>query len=163
MSNKSQVPNLEALRKLVELLNGVHAANPKSFDLGSWVGTDGDDSKLNDILKQYAADTDFDPRPTLTECGTTACACGYAALDPWFRAQGFGINSDRQLVYRHPERLTQLGWDAVYTFFNLSRSVANYLFSSECYRDDWNTADAVADRIQDLIDDYTPQEPENDD
>ncbi len=39
-----------------------------------------------------------------TECGTTACACGYAALHPWFQREGLRL----YLSYKHDGVNTKL-------------------------------------------------------
>jgi hypothetical protein len=63
--------NKERLERLIGVLEGVKAAN-KAFDIGSWI---------QETVGLSGAEA----------CGTTCCACGYAALDPAFQAEGLHL------------------------------------------------------------------------
>lgn len=66
------------------------------------------------------------------ECGTSACAVGLAASDPWFNKRGFKImNGGPGFI---PERGCYLGgWNAVIRFFDLTEEDAFYLFAKPFY------------------------------
>lgn len=81
------------------------------------------------------------------ECGTAACACGSAALDPWFQSQGFGLKTfgDRNGVrFGGASDFT-----AVAQFFEIARFEAQFLFDPTRY--DVGSPQAVADRICQFI------------
>lgn len=61
------------------------------------------------------------------ECGTAACAIGYATLDPWFKKRGFGCDNIEP-IYRESE-----GWSAVHEFFRLNEDQSDWLFALENY------------------------------
>lgn len=70
------------------------------------------------------------------ECGTVACACGWAARIPEFAALGFRLH-DREIVDgvfdAWPAFGDKEGWDAVEAFFDLIWEEAHYLFASHMY------------------------------
>lgn len=106
-------------------------------------------------------------------CGTTACACGYAALDPHFMKQGFrlrlegrggdlsppiqGIMGFNKLKASEERDILitykgETGKDAADLFFGLERGQFDELFMVEGYGDgSWNTkvtAKMVAKKIR---------------
>ena len=79
--------NSEALLRVADLLERskpVHvqsgpAATDVAFDMSSWGDVNIDDD-------------DFGPETTIKDvCGTSACAAGHAALDPWFQERGLRL------------------------------------------------------------------------
>ena len=113
-------------------------------------------------------------------CGTSACACGYAALDPSFQAEGFRLVSSVQLgdlgfdltnattmtdapsfnsfAKMHPlHRFTvaygdETGLEATRTFFDIGDLAFDVLFTYEKYEDEEETtAIQVAARIREFV------------
>ena len=64
-------------------------------------------------------------------CGTTACACGWAGSDPWFRRRGFRTvkTSDSYSIFYNE----QYGFGAVKEFFGLESDKMFYLFVRSYY------------------------------
>lgn len=108
--------NAERLTTLAEFLRDKVPAD--RLDMSDWV-TDGPDGG------SFAAD----------DCGTAACACGWATRIPEFAAAGFRLNTYRTAVVYQPTpdgpRTTH--WEAVFDFFGLSGRQATYLFSGRAY------------------------------
>lgn len=141
-------PNVARLERLCEILGAVH---PNHFNLKTWAGP--------------------------TSCGTTACAVGFAALDPGFQAEGLSLEVLKSRFLFGPVRYVtvtafddvrggwlrkSLGgvpryrgyshWKAVQMFFGLTVKQAFYLFSPERYdADELRAPDAVIGRIQKLL------------
>ncbi|MCY1464232.1 hypothetical protein D9M71_822310 [compost metagenome] len=59
-------------------------------------------------------------------CGTTACAVGWACLDPWFNDQGLMLNRDT--IFEDPQFGELRQWEAVCAFFGISQGQAEHLF-----------------------------------
>lgn len=78
------------------------------------------------------------------ECGTKACAIGWAARDAWFQDQ------ELHLTASDPIFKNLFGWDAVENFFQISKNQAVYLFSINSYKEDQSLS-AVISRIKDFI------------
>ncbi len=100
-----------------------------------------DGSKHFDI-KEWAINYD-------NTCQTTACAIGWAAMDPWFNARGLRLGVHRMPVIidltppNYGEyRETYRRWFAVMKFFNISNETAYNLFARE------GTIDEVIQRIK---------------
>ena len=126
--------NIERLTKLAELLYWV-AAEHKPFDLTVWI---------ND---QDPYSETFDPQRKAGECGTAACAVGYAACDPWFNAQGLSLVDGEPAI-----RDVEEGWDSVEIFFDLGEGDARHLFCSSRYCAGPETGPSqVATRIREFI------------
>lgn len=113
--------NDEALRQLRRVLL-VAATTPKpavGFDMGSWFVGGGPDHKaeLKDLIEM--------------RCGSTACALGHAALDPWFKDRGLHIElrtPDRVRPYFEPVHANRHGMMAACHFFDLDFRDAEFLF-----------------------------------
>lgn len=156
--------NVEALRRLAELLENVQRhqdlSQKRVFDLSCWLN---DDSYLTTQVDETEAVLKAPPEARVetlfSSCGTTACAAGFAGLDPWFISQGFSIDKHTQPLYVDPEGNKFHGWDAIYEFFELDYGQAQHLFSEYTYRDaDWDDPmpepvepHEVVDRIRTLI------------
>lgn len=80
-------------------------------------------------------------------CGTSACAVGWACVNPVFTEQG--------LKRRHtgaPEFMGLSSWDAVEAFFELKMHQSSYLFDiCEYPKEAGTTPDEVADRIESFL------------
>ncbi len=68
--------------------------------------------------------------PRIEECGTAACACGWATTIPAFRAVGLKLDTQLGMGIIFGELLD---WEAVTTFFGLTHHEAEHLFSAERY------------------------------
>lgn len=64
------------------------------------------------------------------DCGTLACAVGWACAHPEFQKQGLGWDGGSP-TYRHRDGLRGFGWDAVESFFGIRYGLAKFLFSVE--------------------------------
>lgn len=58
------------------------------------------------------------------------CAVGWAATDPWFRAQGLRLGHIDDLARCRPEFEQRSDWAAVASFFALSTAEAQRLFAA---------------------------------
>lgn len=76
------------------------------------------------------------------DCGTTACAVGWACKDRWFNRQGL-----RMVDYR-PMYRDAFSWKAVTDFFELSEGTAVRWFAPQSY-DRGVPPSVVAARIRD--------------
>ena len=63
------------------------------------------------------------------DCGTLACAVGWACAHPEFQKQGLGW--DGSPVYRPKGGRRRFGWDAAESFFGIHYGLAKFLFSVE--------------------------------
>jgi len=95
----------EAKRKLTKLANFLETkVKPKWFDLNSW------------------AERGFQQK----ECGTTACAVGWATVA--FKGEGLTLGIYDNIMYEGSE-----GFEAAAKFFDVDESSASYLFDPEEY------------------------------
>jgi hypothetical protein len=119
--------NKERLQTLATFLKKVPS---NKFDLGHW--------------RVHVDNEDGPPVTDLNECGTTACAIGWACSIPEFIEAG--------LVYKEwgPTFDGHVSWGAPIEFFGISRKVANLLFSAHAYSAN-ASARTVADRIETVI------------
>lgn len=146
--------NISRLERLCTILDDVDA---KHFDLTNWAS----------------------PR-----CGTTACAVGWAALDPGFREEGFHLVAIKtrvwssEQIFFEPSQLSDVkagllwdsfggapcfedkkNWDAVRAFFGVTQPQARWLFLPSSYSEvEARNPRAVARRIRTLLD-ATPVAP----
>lgn len=88
--------NRERLERLVDILKTVP---PEKFDMSMWYSSN------------------------ISECGTVACAGGYACLDPAFQKLGLHFGYNKIPCYKGQE-----GIGALRAFFDLPSSVAMRLF-----------------------------------
>lgn len=63
------------------------------------------------------------------DCGTLACAVGWACAHPEFQKQG--LKWDGTPIYRRRDGLRRFGWEAVESFFGIHYGLARFLFSVE--------------------------------
>lgn len=85
------------------------------------------------MAKGKTAPSKFDLR-VWGECGTTACAVGFAACDPVLRGQGLSLvpNPHGHLPFA-PSFNGSFGWAAVNDFFGLQLAESEHLFSPGAY------------------------------
>lgn len=87
-------------------------------------------------------------------CGTTACACGFAALDPWFIEQGLSLEVYESFfrTKAHPVYEGLHHWAAIEKFFGLDVSDGQHLFSISEYAElDSAPPKRVAARIRAFV------------
>lgn len=77
----------------------------------------------------------------LADCGTTACAVGWACLDPKMQSEGLsytlqsGYFDDIVII---PTFDGETGWDAVESFFGLTCSLCEQLFLEDSYSETYD-------------------------
>jgi hypothetical protein len=104
----------ERLEQMVVMLRGLP---PEKFDIAEW--------------------------HTPSECGTTACAVGWACVAPVFVKQGLYLHDQA------PAFQTLTGWAAVHQFFELGSHDSHFLFDADWYDRRYSTpAVEVADRVE---------------
>ena len=81
-------------------------------------------------------------------CDTTACAGGWAGMDPWFRRRGFKTKKHRNVYSVECQGLYSV--DACKVFFGLTRNQAHHLFMPHQYGRD-KSKRAVTRRLKALI------------
>lgn len=109
--------------RLLKVAALIEVINPESFDMDSWSG------KKN-------------------ECGTTFCACGYAAHVGLIK--GFNLEYDLTLYGKFDPTLKYKGyenWGAVEKVFGLSEDEAVFLFMGR----ESDTPSSVAERIRRFV------------
>lgn len=136
--------NYKRMSMMIPLLQQVHQEG-RGFDIGGWV------------MKLIGSTPD--PR----NCGTAACAIGWAAQDPWFIAEGLTLRLHWSELILEPAFENRRAFDAVALFFDIRLSTAERLFSIEGY----NTAPSALGVQEKLIEflfsageDETYKEPE---
>lgn len=129
-------PNVPRLLHLITVLQNVEATGA-NFNMGTWLYQN--------------------------ECGTTACAFGWAALDPVFRAQG--LTTKRREINWTP--ITMLvptfdgatGYTAAARFFEIPYNDAYTVFRPREFMDNTDPQDVI-DRINRLLAKYNCKAPE---
>lgn len=119
--------NVERLTKLAELMDRIKPTSKKKFDLQYW--------------------------KKKTDCGTSACAVGWACSDPWFKEQGLKLKTD---VWSRKE--TETAWDVYYDdwrhfaavarFFDIREYEAEHLFMPGV---EYSKPADVASRVREFI------------
>lgn len=136
LDSSSYEPMPEGHRRLLVLAGFLETKVPPArFNLADWTA-------------------DRDSIPTL-ECGTAACACGWAGMIPELNALGFRLvlaplrPGSRDLAPT-PEYGGLMGWAAAIVFFGLNSSTAYRLFDELSYESD-PTPHEVAARIRSFV------------
>lgn len=83
------------------------------------------------VLKELPKEKRFDLKNWM-QCGTSGCAVGWAASDPWFTRRGLKLGKAIGRMYPLSFR-GHNDWKAAEAFFNLSRGNTRNLFSTESY------------------------------
>jgi hypothetical protein len=157
-------PNIPRLKRAVEVLKNVAERN-RPFDLGSWA----------------THKTQKEPKDEW--CGTTACACGYFAMDEELSSQGLKlkllvlkktnivsaypiVGSIQELnTFVHDDSLVVRDTTLVYgdfsnfsaaaKFFGIHRSTADYFFCKKSYSfDEPPTVESVIKRMETYISEH---------
>ena len=103
------------------------------------------------VLEELPKEKKFNLRTFMT-CGTTACACGWAGTDPWFRRRGFKTEK----YHYHPEGPIyyvsyqgSCGMEAVRKFFGLNLATSHHLFIKDFSQD--NSKRATIRRLKSFL------------
>jgi hypothetical protein len=149
--------NVKHMKMMADLLREIAADKKlkKHFNLRSWVGRPGVLMGRTELVKKPK-----DMKVLVSECGTTACACGYAGLTLAFIKKGFQYNSINHDITYTTEDNIFFAWEAVKKFFDLSSDMAEWLFLYDTYFDAFkNEHDPkpsdVLRRVEFLIEEYT--------
>ena len=153
--------HLERMKHMVRVLRTVQSRPElsKRFDLRTWFDTYASNGRQH-LQAQFESAEDKVSIPH--NCGTTACAVGYAGLDPWFREQGFTTDAQGGVNYESQGGRIISSWNAVECFFDISEHRAEYFFSANNYPQDEDeyvshaTVTDVIDRIVAYMDDHHP-------
>ena len=100
------------------------------------------------VLEELPREKKFNLRSFMT-CGTTACACGWAGADPWFRRRGFKTEKYHSHVGSTLYNVSYQefgGMDAVRKFFGLDFATSYHLFIKDLFQD--NSKRAVIRRLR---------------
>ena len=149
--------HLDRMKHLVDVLDRVyHTPEMRAaFSLNSWFEWISANRIEQNFEKGLRGDEEAMRIPH--NCGTTACAVGYAGLDEGFREEGLLTTPDGNIKYTinkgQDSEETVDSWDAVTVFFEISPFVATVLFSSEAYKED-DDVNVVRKRVIEAIRDH---------
>ncbi|MBY0561490.1 hypothetical protein [Hyphomicrobium sp.] len=152
ISDEDLAESFERLLRVAEKLHGTGPyadAGPiphRKFDLSQWGTYRGRyEHPLLPVAQFIARLNDAE-----TDCGTTACACGWAMTDPWFNERGLTIRTyDRNIVgvIAPGADLREPSWLTIAKFFHISDKRAEELFQPEAYDPNEATPTMVGNRI----------------
>lgn len=133
--------------RLFTLAHFLNSLPVKVFNLGNWMTLPQERKVMTSHLAHLQHVTQWgnpdmeDSREladmsaqTMHECGTVACAVGWAGMLSVFHEEGFYLDKSSAPVFYQGSHLTTFyGWEAVRAFFGLSTEEANLLFSPQGY------------------------------
>lgn len=131
--------NIERLNMMADLLDRIQADQVRSklFNLANWYGPmTSDFENLVSGLEGPDSEKVFS---RMQECGTSACACGWAALEQSFNDLNFYFDPKKgKIIYEVPEPHSQWSvlygsWRAIEEFFEVSKYRAEDLFHPAGY------------------------------
>ena len=140
MTKKTVEKNLSAktVEKLRQMVRVLKKTKPDNFNMAMFASVKiefPDDldlaGRLPDILDKLPEIKV--PQPI---CKTVACACGSAALDPWFRKKGFRLEQDNACGDKAEYNITYknlAGFDAAEKFFKINYDRVVWLFDPGSY------------------------------
>ena len=117
-------------------------------------------TKLADFLENDVRDRMFDLgifwdetgrdvlEDDLYNCGTTACACGWAAVSPKFRGL---VTESHGNIYHKKSDTSDL--EAAGNYFSITKAQADYLFDPSYYRSGRSGRKSVVNRIRKFVKD----------
>lgn len=140
---------VKRLKQLVEFLRDKVPA--ERFGLYEWRFTyrgDPIDQRIR-YFAEYIENEDFKKE----SCGYHGCACGWTASYKKFNKKGFTYKDSMLQYYNSKTNETYRGWNAVNKFFGLTQEEAEYLFSSNSYKNHEERTDLelVISRIERFI------------
>lgn len=130
--------NKQRLETLAHFLRTVPSAR---FDLGAWFTVYDESGDIRQNIWNLSVD-----KFRSSECGTTACAVGWACMIPEFRKAGLSASVSGIPCFEETNN-----WEAVRRFFEIDHNTASFLFIDTCYEEELVSPDEVADRIMDLV------------
>ena len=147
------------LTKLAEVLRVLKQVSEKqelteSFNLRDWMDGESVDEEVLEAQEAEFKEADQKGATLIHiphKCGTTACAVGYAGLDPWFRARGLktdnygGISYHRRI--QHEGLDISGGWHGVIQFFECTGTEARVLFDPDYYSEETTNGGTLNDVI----------------
>lgn len=118
----------------------------EKFDLVNWLEKPALRENPDDVFGGTMAIEDrwLEDLTNRSACGTVACACGWAATDEYFTAQGLSFKK------AYNTRIS-LRWEDINDVFNLGHDRSGYLFSRGKYTDAFNTPKGVSTRIRHFL------------
>ena len=122
------------LGRLIFLANFLDTVPKSRFDLDSWRSTTNEISDRQFLSKN---------------CGTTACAVGWACTLPQFQA--LGLKFRQYPVLSRKGKPDKGGWDAVEEFFDIKQTESAYLFLASRYEESESGPSDVAARISKFV------------
>lgn len=130
VSGRERLDNLACLLENLEFEEN----DSDRFDLGNW------------IIKKHL-------NPRTEKCGTAACALGWAALHPWFQAQGMisepwvsvgrGDFEMPNLKGKPAHKAVEGPLETACEFFGISRETAEKFFMPSQYRPDISAVSSI--------------------
>lgn len=138
-------PNWEAFRQMLRVLRTVERAK-LPFNLATWASHDDDVS-----ARHMLADIRRSLRTEEVVCGTTACAVGWCANDPWFSRRGLRMLNTALGEAVIGDRYGRVGF-VITEFFQISTTLEMQLFYPRQYRrSDKHNVKAVIERVEYLL------------
>jgi len=125
------------LTRMANLVKLLRTVSPDHFDLRDWISGDTLTDKRKMLHQLYMSS----PYPEFS-CGTTACACGHAALHPWFKKQGLMLSAQGWPFYKG-----KMGFRAIEEFFQIDSILADELFGHMAYSSGNRDLEGVIHRI----------------
>ena len=122
------------IQRLLMLADFLETVPEKKFDITVW---------------RYAKNSrpDISDENLTTECGTVACAVGWACALPEFRKMGLWY--DFYPIYQIPgTEMKYEAWGAIQQFFDLDLGQSMCLFHSSAYGKERGTRENVVSRIR---------------
>ena len=121
------------IQRLLMLADFLETVPEKKFDINVW--------------RRDKNSWDISDGNLITECGTVACAVGWACALPEF--QKMGLWYDLYPIYQIPgTEMKYEAWDAIQQFFDLDLGQSLYLFHSSAYGKVYGTRENVVSRIR---------------
>jgi hypothetical protein len=148
------------LQRLVELATKILPnVPPENFSLERWLKAY---TKENEVNKYYIPTASQNiSELAINNCGTVACAVGWAALYKPFNDLGFKLSTEEvnyDCMHRSYTKCNVFfegysSWDAVNNFFNISMQESAYLFVDETYLEEGlaGSLEDVITRINDFL------------
>jgi hypothetical protein len=118
-------------QRLLKLAHFLDSVPRKKFDIGSFITV-----KSDNLGEDFSDEYDYWTVKALknNECGTVACACGWAATIPSFRKAGYKLNDFGTIMFNGEK-----DWGAIEDFFGLEETESSYLFLGSSYPYDYKT------------------------
>ena len=139
--------NIKRTMKLIAFMEKLPKSAERHFNMEKWFEHRG----------SHAYDHDFGryvTKKTLSHCGTTACALGWASTDPWFKRRGLRAQTASVFLDDWPEFFGCPSREVGQFTDNDGDPVLDndYLFADWCYPAVWRTTPRqVARRIRKFV------------